>query len=36
MAMRSQLSIPGIYELDMRYSETVINGPVDQAIFTKP
>ena len=36
MATRTQLSIPGIYELDMRYSETVINGPVDEAIFTKP
>ena len=36
MATRTQLSIPGIYELDMRYSGTVINGPVDQAIFTKP
>jgi len=36
MARRTQLSIPGIYDLDMRISETVINEPVDQAIFAKP
>ena len=36
MATRSQLSIPGIFDLDTTYSRTVVNGPVDEAIFAKP
>ena len=36
MPTRQRLNIPGLFELDATFSETVINGPVDQAIFTKP
>ena len=36
MPTRQQLSIPGLFELDTTFSQTVINGPVDDAIFAKP
>ena len=36
MPTRQLLSIPGLFELDTTFSETVINGPVDEAIFAKP
>ena len=36
MPTRQRLSIPGAFDLDTTFSETVINGPVDQAIFAKP
>ena len=28
--------LPGAFEIDTTYEETVINGPVDEAIFEKP
>ena len=36
MATRQRQTIPGVFDLDIRFSETVINGPVDEAIFAKP
>jgi hypothetical protein len=36
MPTRQRLSVPGLMELDTTFSETVINGPVDHAIFAKP
>ena len=36
MPTRQQLSIPGVFDLDTTFSETVINGPVDETIFAKP
>ncbi len=36
MPTRQRLSIPGLFELDSNFSQTVINGPVDEAIFRKP
>ncbi len=36
MPTRQLLSIPGLFELDSTFSQTVINGPVDEAIFAKP
>ncbi len=36
MPTRQRLSIPGLFELDTTFSETVINGPVDQTIFANP
>ena len=36
MPTRQRLSVPGLIELDTTFRETVINGPVDETIFTKP
>ena len=33
---RTQMSIPGIFNIDTTYDQTEINGPVDEAIFEKP
>ncbi len=36
MATRSQLSIPGVFDLDTTYDRTEINVVVDETIFQKP
>ncbi len=36
MPTRQQQVIPGVFDLDVTFGRTVVNGPVDEAIFAKP